>query len=183
MSETIPLSQLRDEIRQGDEATLRRAKEHAANNSAQEVGPLRGRIDRLETTVNGEVGNDQKPGLALRVRDLEKTMQITLPNALDNLTDEIRLLTQGGRTPKGTPVVSADSERPPRKKPLIDSDTFKLILFAVLALTGSGGATAVVQAMRDTPLPMAQDAELERRERAIEAKERELRARSAGTVP
>lgn len=188
---TFPLAQLRDELRRGDDETLQRARTHCTANSTQEVGPLRTRVDRLETTVNGEVGNDQRPGLVLKVRDLEhtvKTMQTTIPAALENLAEEVRGLTSNGRTPRGGTRIEigerSDSEPPSKKRPLIDRDTLKLLLI-VLAAGGVPSAAAVVNTMRDDSTQAVEEklTELERRERELAAREAWASKRSQRGAP
>lgn len=183
----VSMDSIRKEFSDADEKTYERARAHAARNCEQAITPLQKMTDKLDAAV---FGSQLDIGLQRKMDDNTRriaTMESSFPAALDNLTDEIRALTQGGRTPRNGTHVQPDSDPPPSKrKPLLSRDDIKSILFLLAALTAGGGSVAF-NAMRDEPAPAStaaidqQRAELERRERELVA--REQRARWRGPAP
>jgi hypothetical protein len=172
--EMIPLSEVQRAIRDGDESTLQRAKEHAAKNTEQALGPYQKVTDKLDEEV---FGRGAKRGLVRDVDDNTRritTMENTIPRAIDSLTEEIRALTSTGRTPRNGTHLGHDEEgdSEPKKRPLIDRDTLKLLLI-VLAAGGIPSAASVVNTMRDDSTQAVEEklTELERRERELAARE------------
>jgi hypothetical protein len=187
-------------------------KHHAEKHLREAIEPIRDDVRELKRTTGGS--GDRELGLVRKIdgiiadnrvfqeklKMLEHTLENKL-NSLDLISDLharfVRDITSTGKTPPGgTPEVVVGSPQSRRsKRPLIDSDTLKLILLVLGAVVGVGGGNFAYQsatgpsekAVQETAEIVADKrSDLERREKAVARREQWVAhqiARSRTTQP